>query len=103
MTFELFIFLLTVFAVSTSLFTQAAKLFLDSLKIRYASNLVVLCVSVFIGGVGTAIAYLFMGIPWTIINIVCLVLMIFANWLVAMLGYDKVMQAIAQLKGGVQK
>lgn len=103
MTFELFIFLLTVFAVSTSLFTQAVKLSLDSLKIRYASNLVVLCVSVFIGGAGTAIAYLFMGIPWTIINIVCLILMIFANWLVAMLGYDKVMQAIAQLKGGVQK
>lgn len=102
MTFEIFILLLSAFAVLTSLFTQAVKLFLDSLKIRYASNMIVLGVSVFIGGVGTACAYLFMGIPWTINNIVCLFLMIIANWLVAMLGYDKVMQAITQMKGGVK-
>ena len=102
MTFEIFILLLSVFAVLTSLFTQAVKLFLDSLKVRYASNMVVLGASVFIGGIGTACGYLFMGVPWTINNIVCLFLMIIANWLVAMLGYDKVMQAITQLKGGVE-
>lgn len=102
MTFEIFILLLSVFAVLTSLFTQAVKLLLDSLQIRYASNMVALGVSVFVGGIGTACAYLFMGIPWTINNIVCLFLMIVANWLVAMLGYDKVMQAISQLKGGVE-
>lgn len=99
MTFELFVVLLAVFSVFTSLFTEAVKLFLESLKISYASNLVVLGVSAFIGGIGTACAYLFMGIPFTAINIVCLIMMIFANWLVAMLGYDKVVQAIIQLRG----
>lgn len=100
MTFELFIILLGFFAVFTSLLAQAVKLLLESLKIKYASNLVVLGVSVFVGGVGTACAYLFMDIPWSKINVVCLFLMILANWLVAMLGYDKVMQAITQLRGG---
>ena len=99
MTFNLFITLLAVFSTFTSLLTQAVKLFLESLKVGYASNIIVLCVSVFVGGIGTACAYLFMGIPWSEINIVCIFLMVLANWLVAMIGYDKVMQAITQLKG----
>ena len=99
MTFNLFIILLAVFSAFTSLLSQAVKLFLESLKIKYASNIIVLGASVFVGGVGTACAYLFMGIPWSAVNIVCLLLMIIANWLVAMLGYDKVVQAITQLKG----
>lgn len=105
MTFELFITLLAVFSVFTSLFTQAVKLFLDSLKIKYASNLVVLSASIFVSGAGTCCAYLIMGILPTAINLACVFLMILANWLVAMLGYDKVMQAITQLKGtgGVRK
>ena len=102
MTFELFIVLLACFSVFTSLFTEAVKLFLEPLKISYASNLIVLGASAFIGGVGTACVYLFFDIPFTAINIVCLLMMVFANWLVAMLGYDKVVQAIMQLKGGVK-
>lgn len=99
MTFELFIILLAVFSAFTSLFTEAVKLFLESLKVDYASNLVALGASAFVGGAGTTCAYLFLGIPWTAINLVCLFLMVLANWLVAMLGYDKVMQAISQIKG----
>lgn len=98
MTFEIFIVLLAVFSAFTSLFTQAVKLYLESLEVDYASNLIALGTSVFVGSVGTACAYIFMDIPWTAINIVCLFLMILANWLVAMLGYDKVMQAITQIK-----
>ena len=100
MTFEIFIILLVIFSVFTSLFTEAVKLFLESLKIKYASNLIVLVVSIFVGSIGTVCAYLFMNIQWTATNIICIFLMIGANWLVSMLGYDKVMQAIMQLKGG---
>lgn len=100
MTVQIFLALLTAFSIVTSLFTEAVKMFLESLKIKYASNLVVLVASVFIGGVGTAIFYLFFGYEWSAINIVSMFVMILANWMVAMLGYDKVMQAITQLKGG---
>jgi hypothetical protein len=99
MTFNLFIILLAVFSAFTSLLSQAVKLFLESTNIKYASNIIVLCASIFVGGLGTVCAYIFMGIPWSAVNIVCIFLMILANWLVAMLGYDKVMQAITQLKG----
>lgn len=100
MTFEIFLILLAVFSVVTSLFTEAVKLFLDSLKVSYASNLAVLCIAILVGGFGTAVFYVVNGCAWTSINIICIPLMICANWLVAMLGYDKVMQALSQLKGG---
>lgn len=98
MTFNLFIILLAVFSALTSLLSQAVKLFLESTNIKYASNIIVLCASIFVGGLGTVCAYLFMGISWSAVNIVCIFLMILANWLVAMLGYDKVVQAITQFR-----
>jgi hypothetical protein len=38
-----------------------------------------------------------MGIPWTVNNIICLVLMCVVIWLGAMLGFDKVLQTITQI------
>lgn len=100
MTIQTFLVLLAVFSTFTSLFTEAVKLSLGSLQIKYASNLIVLVTAVFIGGAGMSCFYLYGGIPWTLQNIVCIFLMVAANWLVAMVGYDKVVQAITQLKGG---
>ena len=100
MTFEIFLALLTAFSIFTSLFVEAIKTSLASSKKQWASNLLVLWVSVVVGGVGTAFFYLCNDIKFTAINIIIIILMICANWLVAMLGYDKVMQAIKQMKGG---
>ena len=44
--------------------------------------------------------YLISEIQFILPNIVGIVLMVIANWLVAMVGYDKVVQAIKHLKGG---
>ena len=74
-------------------------MFLDSLNVKYVPNIIVLCVSVVVGGMGTAVFYLWNDYAWTTLNIICLFIMICANWLCAMLGYDKVMQAITQIKG----
>lgn len=100
MTIELFLILLSALSIITSLFTEGAKKTLDSLQTKYASNIVVLIVAVFVGGFGTAFFYVWKGLEFDTLNIICIVLMICANWLCAMLGYDKVMQAIAQIKGG---
>lgn len=97
MTVEIFLMLLAVFAILTSLFTEGVKKFLDSLKVTYASNIVVLVVAVIVGGVGTSVFYLWNQYEWTTLNIICIFLMCAANWLSAMVGYDKVMQAISQL------
>lgn len=98
MTFEYFLLLLTVLSTITSLFTEGIKAFLNELHIKYSSNIVVLISAVLVGGVGTALFYVFNGYAWTTINIICLVLMIVANWLGAMIGYDKVIQTITQIK-----
>ena len=100
MTFNVFLMLLTAFSVLTSLFTEAVKKFLDGLNLRYASNIVALVSSVLVGGLGTSAFYIFSGYAWNVSNIICIFLMMAANWLVAMVGYDKVKQAITQLKGG---
>lgn len=98
MTFENFLILLTIFSIITSRFTDGVKKFLDSLKVTYASNIVVLCVAVVVSGLGTTVFYMWNDIAWTSLNIICIFLMMCANWLGSMIGYDKVIQTITQMK-----
>lgn len=98
MTVEALLTLLTVLSVITSLLTEGFKKLLDSLNVVYATNILVLCVSVVVGCAGTTIFYLWNDIAWTTLSFICIFLMAVANWLGAMLGYDKVIQAIKQVK-----
>ena len=100
MTYEVFIMLLLAFSICTSLFVEAGKKLLDSLKVCYATNILVLCVALVVGGAGTSFFYVCNDIAFTATNIICIILMVCANWLVSMVGYDKVVQAISQMKGG---
>ncbi len=99
MTVTVFLILVTVFATITALVTEAVKKFLDAQKITYASNVVVLIVALVIGCGGTAVYYVNYRVPFNALNSVYLALMGIANWVGAMVGYDKVKQAIAQLGG----
>ena len=99
MTVEIFLILLAILASVTSLVTEAVKMLLDSLKVTYTSNVVVLWVAVAVGGLGMAAFYMLNGYAWTSFEIICIALMIVANWLSAMLGYDKIKQTIKQFKG----
>jgi hypothetical protein len=59
--------------------------------------LIALINSLVCGGGVTAVVYIFLSIPWTLKNVVCLVCLIFFNWLGAMCGYDKVTQTLEQI------
>jgi hypothetical protein len=98
MTIAVFLLLLTIFSVCTSLLTEAIKNFYNEQGKNYASNIVVLVAAALIGGLGTVVYYIAAGIAWTPMNIICILLMIIANWVGSMVGYDKVKQAIEQLK-----
>ena len=98
MTVAYFLILLTFLSAITSLVTEAVKKFLDSMYFNYASNVVVLLCAVFVGGVGMAVYYALNGMAWTTENVIYLCLMILADWVGAMLGYDKVIQTITQIK-----
>ena len=99
MTIQIFLILLTLFATMTSLFTEAFKKLLDGANKSYSANIVASVAAALVGGVGTVLYYIIVGLPWTPINIICIPLMIIANWLGATLGYDKVKQTILQIKG----
>lgn len=98
MTLSLFMALIVILAVAVSLITEAVKKFLDDAKKTYSSNMVVLVAAVIVGVGGTALAYLFLGIAFTLTNVLCMALMAIAVWVGAMLGYDKVIQMLEQLK-----
>lgn len=98
MTLTLFISLLVVFSAVVSLLTESTKKFLEEVKINYSSNIVVLILSLLVGVFGIVIAYASMGIPYSASNIVCMILMPIAVWVGSMVGYDKVIQMIEQIK-----
>ena len=86
-------------SVFSSLLTQAIKKILDGEQIKYSSNILVVIVSTVLT-ILSSIGYLVYTqtdpTPQIIIEILVLILLSFLS---ATLGYDKVLQAIAQIKG----
>jgi len=93
MSLTLFISLVTVLSLVSSLITEALKKTLGDTK----PTVIVAIVSALAGWGGGAIAYVLMGIALNPASIICLVLLAPTIWLVATLGYDKVMEVIEQL------
>lgn len=94
MTIELFIYLFTIGSTFSSLFTQASKKTFTQIP----SNLLALCSSIIVGLGGTFSAYVLLDIPLTLANVICIPLMAVCIWIGSMLGYDKVLQTISQIK-----
>lgn len=97
MTVTMFISILTIGAMVTGLLTEAIKKAYANAGKEYSSNLIALVDAIVVGGGGTAVAYMLLNIPWTINNIICLVLMIIAVWIGAMIGFDKIKQLVEQI------
>ena len=97
MNIEAFLAILTACAIVTSLMTEAIKKFLDSINVKYVTNVLVLIVSIVVGG---AIGFVCCVKELYVIDYrtIFIIALIVANWLVAMLGYDKIVQTITQFK-----
>lgn len=93
MSISLFLWLFTVGSMAASLLTQALKKALDM-----SSNLVALINALIVGAAGTTAAYILMGVPLNLQNIICIILMSLCIWIGSMIGYDKVIQTISQLR-----
>jgi len=96
--FEIFMIGLLVISTITGLATEAVKSVLVEHNKSYRANtlagIVALVVSVAIG-----LGYIFIAeIPFSAQIVVCLIAEVCMSWLCAMLGYDKVVQAISQFK-----
>ena len=85
MTLEIFLLGLMIVSIFTGLFTEGIKKLLDEMTVKYHSN--------FLAG--------YLILTETQINdkmAVYLIALVLLSWLASMVGYDKVIQAIAQLK-----
>lgn len=102
MTIQLFLIILTIVSTVSSVITEGIKTFLLKENINFSSNILATIVAIIVGVGGTAIYYIFGGIGFTCINIICMILMGLACSLASMLGYDKIVQTIKQIatKGG---
>lgn len=97
MTVTLFITIVTLGAAVSSLLTEAIKKAYNNAEKEYSANVIALINAVVVGGIGTAVVYMLRGIPWTVNNIICLILMILVVWIGSMIGYDKIIQLLKQI------
>lgn len=96
MTTTMFLILLSTFSAVSSLVTEGIKnIATDKTNLPY--NIVALITALFVGGGGTAVHYQLNALPFTVNNIIYMILMGLASSLVSMVGFDKVKQTIEQL------
>lgn len=96
--FETFLFGLMATSTVTGLVTEAVKKLLTEHKVTYYSNTLTAIVAVFVSAaIGSG--YMVMNtIPFTVKTIVALIALTGLSWVCAMVGYDKTVQTIIQLK-----
>lgn len=97
MTITLFITILTGGAAASGLLTEAIKKAYTNANRNYSANVIALINAAIVGGGGTAVTYMLIGIPWSTNNLICVVLMVICVWIGSMVGYDKIMQLIKQI------
>lgn len=98
MTLEIFLFGLLVVSVLTGLVTEAIKKWLQERDKHYYPNSLAGCVAV---GLSIAVGIAYVIVTGAAINAqmtVYLIALVLLSWLCAMVGYDKVIQAISQFK-----
>jgi len=98
MTATTFLSVLVGASVVSILLTQAIKNAYKNAGRKYSANIIALIDAIVVGCGGTAVVYMLAEIPWTVNNIICVVLMGFAVWIGAMLGFDKILQTMRQVK-----
>lgn len=99
MTVQLFSILLIILCAISALLTEAIKKWFENIKKNPSANLIAIIDAVIVGGGGMAAAYIWLNIPFTLPNILSIVTMIFAVGIGSMVGYDKVIQLVTQIKG----
>lgn len=95
---EIFLFALLIASTLTGLVTEAVKNVLAEHNMNYYTNTIAGLVSLVISA-AIGIGYIILkNTGFTMQTIVYLIALVFMSWLCAMVGYDKVVQAISQFK-----
>ena len=98
MTTDIFLVLLMEVSVFTGLFTEAVKGVLDALGKKFpSSNILAGIVAVALSVLVSVAFSVLYDVPMTEKVTVCYVALALLSWLSAMVGYDKVIQALTQI------
>lgn len=101
MSVSLFVTLAVILCAVSGLLTEAIKQWFKNQEDKnYSANLIAIIDAVFVGCGGTAIAYVLLGIPFTLANVACMICMFVVVGIGSMIGYDKVLQLIKQIAAG---
>lgn len=98
MNLSVFLMLLLIVSTFTGLVTEAVKKCLQEMGKTYYANALAGCISV---GLAIAVGAAYIILTGAAVNAqmaVYLIALLFLSWLAAMVGYDKVIQTIAQIR-----
>ena len=102
-TFETCLFGLLVTSTLTGLVTEAVKKVLTKHNVKYPANTLAGIVA-FVLSLAVETSYIILSdLSFTAEIVVCLIAQTFVSWLGAMVGYDKVIQTISQLRSSKEK
>ena len=99
MTVELFMSMLFAVSVLNGLMTEAVKNVFDEFEKTYSSNIIAGVVSICISGFVCYSHAMFSGVETNHLLFITYIAFVVMSWVCAMVGYDKVMQAIKQITG----
>lgn len=96
MSIDLFLAILFAGSLAASLITEAAK----KAYPETSANILALINAIVVGVAGTSCIYILLDMPFNAKNVLCIPMMALCIWIGSMIGYDKVLQTIAQIKEG---
>lgn len=96
--FEIFALGLLITSTLTALVTEAIKKICAEHNVTYRANTLAGIVALVLSAAICSGYAIFCSIGFTSQVMVCLIAQVFMSWLCAMVGYDKVIQAISQFK-----
>ena len=97
MTVQIFLPMLLGISILVSLTVEALKKMLGEGK-TVSSNLLAGAVSIVISLVVGICYCILIGVPFDAQSVIYMIALVFLSWLCSMLGYDKVVQTIQQIK-----
>ena len=97
MTLDVFLLLLFANSILTSLTVESIKTYKDK-KYNAPSNILVGIVAIILGTLIGVFYIILENIPFNVEVTITIISLVFLSWLSSMVGYDKVVQAITQIK-----
>lgn len=93
MTVTLFMFLFVILTIASGVVTEVIK----KIATKMPTNIIALIDSLIVGGAGSIIAYILLGVAFTASSIVCIPLLVGCIFAGSIVGYDKIKQTIEQI------